>query len=353
MGEEIFKKLAEHLDQLPGGFSPSSTGADIRLLKRLFTPKEAELALHLTLELEQAHVIAERANLSQEKTEKLLDKMAEKGLIYSVKPEEGPTSYQAVPFIVGIYEFQVNRMDEGFLKDLEEFWSTRLPRERPKTISQMRTIPIGKSIDTSELALPYEQVEELVNSQDRFAVGNCICRQKENQLGRGCDAPEESCLIFGDFADFYVRNGMARYLEKDDVRDILVKADDANLVLRPTNSKFVSAICCCCGCCCGGLVSLNKHPRPAEVVTSNFIAEFEPENCTNCGICIDRCQMHAITEGDSHVTFNADRCIGCGLCVSTCPSQALKLTRKSKVEEEIPDNMYETWHTIARQLAEK
>jgi 3'(2'), 5'-bisphosphate nucleotidase len=32
MRDEIFKKLAEHLDQLPGGFSPSSTGADIRLL---------------------------------------------------------------------------------------------------------------------------------------------------------------------------------------------------------------------------------------------------------------------------------------------------------------------------------
>jgi electron transport complex protein RnfB len=217
----------------------------------------------------------------------------------------------------------------------------------------MRTIPVGKSIDTSELALPYEQVEELVNKQDRFAVGNCICRQKEKQLGRGCDAPEESCLLFGDFADFYVRNGMARYLEKDDVNDILAKADEANLVLRPTNSKFVSAICCCCGCCCGGLVSLNKHPRPAEVVTSNFIAEFEPENCINCGICIDRCQMHAITEGDSHVTFNAARCIGCGLCVSTCSSQALKLSRKSKAEEEIPDNMYETWHKIARQQAKK
>jgi electron transport complex protein RnfB len=129
MEEKTFKKLAEHLDQLPGGFSPSSTGADIRLLKRLFTPEEAELALHLTLDLEQAHVIAEKTNLPQEKTEKLLDIMAEKGLIYSVRPEEGAASYQAVPFVVGIYEFQVNRMDEVFLKDLEEFWSTSAPRE--------------------------------------------------------------------------------------------------------------------------------------------------------------------------------------------------------------------------------
>ena len=87
MGEDIFKKLAEHLDQLPGGFSPSTTGADIRLLKRLFTSEEAELAIHLTLDQEQAPIIAERSNLPQVQTERLLDQMAEKGLIYSVKPD--------------------------------------------------------------------------------------------------------------------------------------------------------------------------------------------------------------------------------------------------------------------------
>ena len=52
MDKSCYKKLAEHLDQLPGGFAPSKTGADIELLQRLFKPEEAELAIHLSLNQE-------------------------------------------------------------------------------------------------------------------------------------------------------------------------------------------------------------------------------------------------------------------------------------------------------------
>ena len=49
MSTDSYSELAKHLDKLPGGFPPSETGADIRLLKRLFSPEQAELAVHLTI----------------------------------------------------------------------------------------------------------------------------------------------------------------------------------------------------------------------------------------------------------------------------------------------------------------
>ena len=55
--------LAAHLDRLPGGFAPSETGAHLRLLERLFTPQEAELAVHLSLDKQDAPAIAARARL--------------------------------------------------------------------------------------------------------------------------------------------------------------------------------------------------------------------------------------------------------------------------------------------------
>ena len=61
MDSRYYSDLAEHLDRLPGGFPPSVTGAEIRLLERLFTPEEAALAIHLTLEREGVEVIAGRA----------------------------------------------------------------------------------------------------------------------------------------------------------------------------------------------------------------------------------------------------------------------------------------------------
>lgn len=35
MKTDSYQKLAQHLDKLPGGFPPSDSGAELRLLKRL------------------------------------------------------------------------------------------------------------------------------------------------------------------------------------------------------------------------------------------------------------------------------------------------------------------------------
>ena len=58
MDDKRYRDLAEHLDRLPGGFPPSETGAEIRLLERLFTPEEAALSIHLALERESVEIIA-------------------------------------------------------------------------------------------------------------------------------------------------------------------------------------------------------------------------------------------------------------------------------------------------------
>jgi NAD-dependent dihydropyrimidine dehydrogenase PreA subunit len=350
MSEKTYQKLAEHLDRLPGGFGTSDSGADLRLLRRLFMPKEAELATYLTLTAEPVEAIAERAQLPVVETAHQLNEMAEKGLILSFQSAEGFLLYQAAPFVVGIYEFQVNRMNQGFLQDLEDYFASQQPRSQPvrKSIPQMRTIPIEQSIDLPLEALPYEQVIELVNAHDRFAVAPCICRRRARMTGDGCDAPEESCLIFGDFADFYVRTGRGRSIDKADVFELVDRANKANLVLNPTNSKFVSAICCCCGCCCGILRGLQSSPKPAEEAASAFIAGFDPDMCTDCRVCVERCQMQAMTVTDDRIMHDPDRCIGCGLCVSTCPSGALTLLRKpAKHRLEPPSTMQDTWRTIA------
>jgi len=112
MNEKSYEILAEHLDQLPDGFISSDTDSDLRLLQRLFSIEEAELAVYLTLDRETAHVIAERAKLPLSKTEHCLNEMSNKGLIFSMQQEDEPTLYQAVPFVIGIFEFQVNNLNK-------------------------------------------------------------------------------------------------------------------------------------------------------------------------------------------------------------------------------------------------
>jgi hypothetical protein len=158
------------LIQLPGGFAPSDTGAEIRLLQRLFSREEAELATHLTLDRENAQVIAKRANLPLTETEQRLNEMSTKGLIFSIQQGDSQPLYQAVPFVIGIYEFQVNNLNKGLLRDLSYYWRDKKKRSQTETIPQIRTIPIGESINPHLEVLSYEQVDELVKAGDRFAV---------------------------------------------------------------------------------------------------------------------------------------------------------------------------------------
>ncbi len=348
MNDPIYEALREHLDDLPGGFPATEDGLELRILRRLFTPEEAEIACRLTLIPETARVIARRTGRPTEEMAPLLAAMAEKGLIFSIHHENRPPRYQAAQFVVGIYEYQLNKMDEGFIRDVEAYWPTLFKPDVWAQVPQLRTIPVNEAISTTPEVLAYEQAEPLIRSHDRVAVAPCICRQEKEILGDPCDKPRETCLSFDGGADFYVRNGMGRYITHEEALNVIALANEAGLVLQPSNSREAAFICACCGCCCGVLRNLKRYPDPASLVATTFRAHLDPETCIGCGVCVDRCQMEALAVVAGGVTLDLGRCIGCGLCVSTCPSGALTLERKPEAEQpNIPPDIARTMIRLA------
>lgn len=340
MSDKIYRKLAAHLDKLPGGFPATESGVEQRILRRLFTPEEAELATHLTLIPEAASVVARRAGIPKDEAVTRLEEMSQKGQIFSMTPRSGETLYMASQFVIGIWEHNVNNLDEGLIKDMREYIPTLFDMKVWKELPQLRTIPVGKSISTEQPIMHYEEAEKLIRQQKRLLVAPCICRREHRLLGEGCGKPEETCLVFGVGADYYAKNGLGRYIEVDEALEILRRAEKAGLVLQPSNAQKVVNICCCCGCCCQVLKTIKEYPRPAELVSSPFVAKADPEKCTACGVCLDRCQMEAVSLVDDHVVLDLDRCIGCGLCVTTCPGKALTLERKPEDQQQpVPKNV--------------
>ena len=108
----IYSELARHLDDLPGGFPSTDSGVELRILRKLFTPEEAELALYLSLIPEESRVIARPARMSREEAGRRLDEMAGKGLILSIVIGGRPIHYMAAQFVVGIREFHQNSLDK-------------------------------------------------------------------------------------------------------------------------------------------------------------------------------------------------------------------------------------------------
>jgi NAD-dependent dihydropyrimidine dehydrogenase PreA subunit len=343
MTTDVYQKLAQHLDDLPAGFPATRSGVEQRILRRLFTPEDAELALSLTPFAEEAGAIAGRAGITPEEATRRLDAMEKKGLIFSVRPPGRAPRYAAQQFVVGIWEYQVNRLDADFARDVDEYLTTMLDPALWQQAPQLRTVPVGEAIDAELAVLPYESAEELVQAHDRFAVAPCICRKEMRLLGKGCDKPLETCLSFGSAADFYQRNGLGRAITKEEALGILKQAETAGLVLQPGNSKEVRFICACCGCCCAVLRNLKRYPKPGTLVSSAFVATVNLETCQGCGTCTERCQMEAVTVEGDKVVLDVDRCIGCGLCVSTCPTGSLSLRRKPEsAQPYVPQNILET-----------
>jgi electron transport complex protein RnfB len=347
MSADIYRQLAHHLDNLPGGFPSTESGVELRILRRLFTPEEAELALHLTPIPAESQAIAVRAGIDPEESAQRLDKMAKKGLIYSIEGEGKPKKYRASQYMVGIWEFHVKDLDAGLINDTNEYFPA-LFHEAWK-VPQLRTIPVGRSLTPQNEVLPYEQAEELVRGQDRIAVAPCICRREHTMVEKGCDRPQETCLVFGSGADYYVRNGLGRSIDMEETLEILKLAEEAGLVLQPSNAQKAAFICLCCGCCCQVLKNLKRHPKPASLVSSPFVVILNVDTCEGCGDCVERCQMEALELVEDTVALDLDRCIGCGLCVTTCPTGSLAMVRKPESEQpQVPKNMIEASLKLAK-----
>jgi Pyruvate/2-oxoacid:ferredoxin oxidoreductase delta subunit len=346
---DVYNKLAKFLDGLPGGFPSTDTGVEIRILKKLFTPEEAELAMKLSLIPEDAGAIAKRAKKNEKDTADLLEKMARKGLVYRIEKNGRPSLYMATQYVIGIWEYHVNDLNPDLIRDMEEYIPTLFNVDTWKKVPQLRTVPVGSSIPVELDVMPYEKAEELVRLHNKFLVAPCICRKERTMVGEGCEKPEESCLVLGSATDYYLKNGLGRMIEKEEVLEILHEADKHGLVLQPSNSQKIVNICCCCGCCCAVLRTVKNHPKPAELVSSAFTVAYDSDLCTNCQVCVDRCQMEAISISDNSVEYNFDRCIGCGLCVSTCPSEAVTLVRKQKSAlPHVPKTFMETYIRLLR-----
>lgn len=346
---DVYQKLAAHLDNLPAGFPSTETGVEIRILKRLFSPQEAEIATGLVMMPEAASEIAKRLNMDEKTLAPVLEDMSRKGLIYRAS-KGGQFFYMAAQFVVGIWEYHVKSLDLDLIKDFNEYSPYLLKKTWQETkTKQLRVIPISKSISAEMLTMPYDEAEKIIRQQSKIVVAPCICRAEHKMAGKGCSRPVEVCLTFGSGAYFYEENGLGRTISQQEALDILAKGMEAGLVLQPGNSKKPTNICLCCGCCCQILKNLNTLDEPAKAVHTNFYAEVSKDDCTECGICLERCQMNAIVmDGTSHV--KKERCIGCGLCVTSCGFDAMKLIEKAMEDRWTPPaNTVETYINIARE----
>ena len=141
----------------------------------------------------------------------------------------------------------------------------------------------------------------------------------------------------GAGAQFLIRNGLARAIDKQEMRDILARSHDLGLTLSADNVRQeVGFICHCCGCCCNLLRGIRETGYTGILVTASVVARVDGEQCIGCGLCLRACPIEVISlvqpvvasvEGSRRKPRAevGDFCLGCGACARSCPTGALRL----------------------------
>lgn len=358
---DVYRKLQQTLDQLPIGFPAVKSGVEIKVLKHIFTPEEAELAIRLKFswyeEMETVEQIYERVkdlNLSIEELEERLDTMAQKGAVmFLIK--DGKKTYGQAMLMIGIFEFQVDKITPQFHKDMYKYLIQGFSFEAFGTkINQLRTVPVEESLTPEHNVAKYNDVIQILKDcEGPFVVQNCVCRQGMKLIDRTCKVTDrmEVCMGFGTPAQMYIDLGWGREISREEAIKIIRKNEEDGLVLQPGNAKRPEFICSCCGCCCELLQGLRIMPRAREFIDTIYYAEVNADDCTGCETCISRCQTRAIALVDDIAFVTKSKCIGCGNCVPTCPSDAMQLKVDDR-EMDLPETLSELYVRIEKKKNE-
>ncbi|MBU2551175.1 MAG: 4Fe-4S dicluster domain-containing protein [Proteobacteria bacterium] len=338
MDTQLRERLAEALSLRGGAFPAVKCDEFYTLMEAIVTPEEAELAVRMPLPPSTREEVAQAAGMNADETEALLEGMADKGLVF-VSEKNGLKRYHLLALLPGIFEFQfmkgevsdhfrkLARLFDDYFKALQRMSRSDMP---VPGVPFSRVIPIDREVKAEIEVFPFEQVSEYIANSDHITVSTCYCRHHGELLDNPCDKPKEVCFSFGPSAKFVSERGFGRPVSKDEALALMKTAEEAGLVHCSSNtSRYIDFVCNCCVCHCGILQSMKRSVSGAFGAHSNYIIDADPDTCTGCETCIDRCPMAALAMKDDRVEPDLERCIGCGVCVSTCPSGSLQLTARA------------------------
>jgi MinD superfamily P-loop ATPase len=356
--DKEYRLLRQRFDRQVTG-APDSPHM-MNILKLLFSPQEAQIARQIPSQLTTLAALARRLKIDKQT---LLDKMrdlARRGLAIDVE-YNGEQYFALPPVVIGFFEFTYMRAREGLpMKELSKLFDAYMKQDDRFMQSVFKgPTQLGRSL-VHEEALPeingdhteildWERASHIVKSATARGISLCSCRHKASHLGKACDHTLDNCMSFNYAAESLIKQGLARQVDTNEAMEILKASKEAGLAQTGDNvQQKVTYICNCCGCCCGMMDALKRFDIRNAIVTSNWIADVNMENCTGCGECAKICPVDAIEiikldmgkKKPKKAIPDETLCLGCGVCTSACEYKSMGM--KARAQRPItPETAYD------------
>ena len=360
---EAYVKLRALFDTFGMGVGSDVTDASFGEIMFNFSEEEADAYLHMPRGVYfTATDLAINWGCTEEEAEALCQDLSYRGLLFRTK-RSGVFFYHIIAEAHGIWEytqlwtyFNMPREDAAeYCRLHQSQWGTEIVDDLYNCESTFYyPIPVNMDVVADEEILPYDDYEKIIDRNEIIGVSPCQCRLRRELMedytqGVKCEHPLETCLTFGEEAEYYIENGIARQIDGAEAREILQRSIDAGMVIQSAYSKNTEVICQCHGDCCD---ILSSYVALGAALDNNIGAVFncfpnlshynlvvDQDACIQCGMCAQRCPMFAVTmDEETGYPVVDGKCIRCGQCGTTCPASARKLTVADSVAE-LPRDM--------------
>jgi Fe-S-cluster-containing hydrogenase component 2 len=352
----------------------------IKILQLLFSPQEAQIARKMPARLTTLDALTTRLKMDAQALSDKMRDMAGRGLVVDIE-YNGEQYFALPPVVIGFFEFTYMRMREDLpMKELSKLFDAYMkeddrfvrsifkgPTQIGRSLVHEEAVPKngGQSASHKE-ALPatngnhtevldWERATHVVKTATSRCISMCACRHKAGHLGKACDHTVENCMSLNYAADPLIKHGLARQITEAEAMQILEASKEAGLVQTGDNvQQKVFYICNCCGCCCDMMDALKRFDMRNAIVTSNWIADVNMDNCTGCAECAKACPIDAIDiikldmgkKKPKKAKPDETLCLGCGVCVSACEYGGMSMKARAQ-RPIVPETAYDRIVTMA------
>lgn len=317
-------------------------------LKTFFTARDAELLTGFPFMPVELDELARLKKMEPADLAARLEPLVGKGVVWKTNRGDNLWYHLQDAFFIffrgSFYSRTPGEATQALARPLNKyFYEGVMNQLAPAHDKPLRTVPIQRTVEDPRKILPHEDVLQLLDSQDFFALSNCACR-KRKQLDPesvSCSHPLETCIHLGKLAHYLVESGLSRQVSREEVLDVLQLAADSGMIHAVSNwEKEADTLCNCCRCSCLFFESFYVYAQDKSHNFSNYRIKTNSRTCKGCSLCVQRCPMEVLEleetgkgEGQEKkvVVSSLDRCLGCGLCVHTCPTRSLILELRPEI----------------------
>ena len=256
--------------------------------------------------------LAEMNGMSMEDTQKMIERLRWIGVIEQnrAKTPDKHLQYELPIFVPGSAEFMMmqDRLTDEF-PQLATFFNlmTQIPLAGLTQLVPpggagigMHVIPVEKAISAESKSVPVEHISRWLDMYDKFGISECSCRKQQAMRGEGSgEIRGDYCIGVGDMAEYMDDRGIGHYVTKEEVLEILERAERHGYVHQITNidgEDKIVAICNCAPGVCNALRTSQLFNTP-NMSASAYRAHVKKEKCVACGKCVEVCPVGAAKLG--------------------------------------------------------